>query len=161
MFDVPGNPTELEYKYHFLSVSYSEGDDSPATALLLQQFKPNIEELVLDTKSGKQMKSGVKRKVRVPTAIGVVTVHDSSTQVLSINSSFNSCVSTVFMADILFVVVLWTVSLGRCWETVLEQLSFNSCQVSPLLSQPRQSSVQRGVYVCWYLCDTLWAMCRF
>lgn len=70
MFDVPGNPTELEYKYHFLSVSYAEGDDSPATALLLQQFKPNIEELVLDTKSGKQMKSGVKRKVRVPKAIG-------------------------------------------------------------------------------------------
>ncbi|KAM4788956.1 mediator of RNA polymerase II transcription subunit 14 [Cyanocitta cristata] len=63
MFDVPGNPTELEYKYHFLSVSYAEGDDSPATALLLQQFKPNIEELVLDTKSGKQMKSGVKRKL--------------------------------------------------------------------------------------------------
>ncbi|KAJ7420067.1 hypothetical protein BTVI_22840 [Pitangus sulphuratus] len=63
MFDVPGNPTELEYKYHFLSVSYAEGDDSPATALLLQQFKPNIEELVLDTKSGRQMKSGVKRKL--------------------------------------------------------------------------------------------------
>uniref|UniRef100_A0A8B9T8P0 Mediator of RNA polymerase II transcription subunit 14 n=1 Tax=Anas platyrhynchos TaxID=8839 RepID=A0A8B9T8P0_ANAPL len=63
MFDVSGNPTELEYKYHFLSVSYAEGDDSPATALLLQQFKPNIEELVLDTKSGKQMKSGVKRKL--------------------------------------------------------------------------------------------------
>uniref|UniRef100_A0A8C9L334 Mediator of RNA polymerase II transcription subunit 14 n=1 Tax=Pavo cristatus TaxID=9049 RepID=A0A8C9L334_PAVCR len=63
MFDVPGNPTELEYKYYFLSVSYSEGDDNPATALLLQQFKPNIEELVLDTKSGKQMKSGVKRKL--------------------------------------------------------------------------------------------------
>ncbi|RMC06254.1 hypothetical protein DUI87_15685 [Hirundo rustica rustica] len=63
MFDVPGNPTEVEYKYHFLSVSYAEGDDSPATALLLQQFKPNIEELVLDTKGGKQMKSGVKRKL--------------------------------------------------------------------------------------------------
>ncbi|POI35016.1 hypothetical protein CIB84_001232 [Bambusicola thoracicus] len=63
MFDVPGNPTELEYKYYFLSVSYAEGDDNPATALLLQQFKPNIEELVLDTKSGKQMKSGVKRKL--------------------------------------------------------------------------------------------------
>lgn len=70
MFDVPGNPTELEYKYHFLSVSYPEGDDSPATALLLQQFKPNIEELVLDTKSGKQMKSGVKRKVCFPKAMG-------------------------------------------------------------------------------------------
>lgn len=63
MFEVPGNPTELEYKYHFLSVSCAEGDDSPATALLLQQFKPNIEELVLDTRSGKQAKSGAKRKV--------------------------------------------------------------------------------------------------
>lgn len=70
MFDVPGNPTELEYKYHFLSVSYAEGDDSPATALLLQQFKPNIEELVLDTKSGKQMKSGVKRKVLFQKPLG-------------------------------------------------------------------------------------------
>lgn len=119
MFDVPGNPTELEYKYHFLSVSYAEGDDSPATALLLQQFKPNIEELVLDTKSGKQMKSGVKRKVHVPKAIGVVTVHESSTQILSINSSFSSHVSRVCMADILLVWVLWTASLGRCWESVL------------------------------------------
>uniref|UniRef100_A0A452GQC7 Mediator of RNA polymerase II transcription subunit 14 n=1 Tax=Gopherus agassizii TaxID=38772 RepID=A0A452GQC7_9SAUR len=63
MFEVPGNPTELEYKNHFLSVSCPEGDDSPATALLLQQFKPNIEELVLDTKSGKQAKGGAKRKL--------------------------------------------------------------------------------------------------
>lgn len=119
MFDVPGNPTELEYKYHFLSVSYAEGDDSPATALLLQQFKPNIEELVLDTKSGKLMKSGVKRKVRAPKAIGVITVHESSTQVLSINVSFSSHVSSVCRAGILPVVVLWTASLGKCWESVL------------------------------------------
>ncbi|XP_053242885.1 mediator of RNA polymerase II transcription subunit 14 isoform X4 [Podarcis raffonei] len=63
MFDVPNNPTQLEYKYYFLSVSYAEGDDSPATAVLLQQFKPNIEELVLDTKSGKQAKGGTKRKL--------------------------------------------------------------------------------------------------
>ncbi|KAM3837016.1 mediator of RNA polymerase II transcription subunit 14 isoform 3-T3 [Vipera latastei] len=63
MFDVPNNPTQLEYKYYFLSVSYAEGDDSPATAVLLQQFKPNIEELVLDTKSSKQAKSGAKRKL--------------------------------------------------------------------------------------------------
>lgn len=63
MFDVPNNPTQLEYKYYFLSVNYAEGDDSPATAVLLQQFKPNIEELVLDTKSGKQAKGGTKRKV--------------------------------------------------------------------------------------------------
>ncbi|XP_053165860.1 mediator of RNA polymerase II transcription subunit 14 isoform X3 [Hemicordylus capensis] len=63
MFDVPSNPTELEYKYFFLSVTYAEGDDNPATAVLLQQFKPNIEELVLDTKSGKQAKGGTKRKL--------------------------------------------------------------------------------------------------
>ncbi|XP_033003053.1 mediator of RNA polymerase II transcription subunit 14 isoform X4 [Lacerta agilis] len=63
MIDVPSNPTQLEYKYYFLSVSYAEGDDSPATAVLLQQFKPNIEELVLDTKSGKQAKGGTKRKL--------------------------------------------------------------------------------------------------
>ncbi|KAH0624777.1 hypothetical protein JD844_032568 [Phrynosoma platyrhinos] len=63
MFDVPNNPTQLEYKYYFLSVSYPEGDDAPATAVLLQQFKPNIEELVLDTKSGKHAKGGTKRKL--------------------------------------------------------------------------------------------------
>ncbi|KAG8136426.1 hypothetical protein E2320_005007, partial [Naja naja] len=63
MFDVPNNPTQVEYKYYFLSVSYAEGDDSPATAVLLQQYKPNIEELVLDTKSSKQAKSGTKRKL--------------------------------------------------------------------------------------------------
>ncbi|XP_062982599.1 mediator of RNA polymerase II transcription subunit 14 isoform X3 [Elgaria multicarinata webbii] len=63
MFDVPSNPTQLEYKYYFLSVNYAEGDDSPATAVLLQQFKPNIEELVLDTKSGKHAKGGTKRKL--------------------------------------------------------------------------------------------------
>ncbi|XP_044297689.1 mediator of RNA polymerase II transcription subunit 14 isoform X1 [Varanus komodoensis] len=63
MFDVPSNPTQLEYKYYFLSVSYAEGDDYPATAVLLQQFKPNIEELVLDTKSGKHAKGGTKRKL--------------------------------------------------------------------------------------------------
>uniref|UniRef100_A0ACB8FHL7 Mediator of RNA polymerase II transcription subunit 14 n=1 Tax=Sphaerodactylus townsendi TaxID=933632 RepID=A0ACB8FHL7_9SAUR len=63
MFDVPSNPTQLEYKYYFLSVSYPEGDDNPATAVLLQQFKPNIEELVLDTKSRRQTKSGTKRKL--------------------------------------------------------------------------------------------------
>lgn len=65
MFDIPSNPTQLEYKYYFLSVSYAEGDDNPATALLLQQFKPNIEELVLDTKSGRQAKAGTKHKVWV------------------------------------------------------------------------------------------------
>jgi len=101
MYDVPGNPTELEYKYHFLSVSYAEGDDSPATALLLQQFKPNIEELVLDTKSAKQMKSGVKRKVHASKAIALVIERESETHVLSINSSLSSVVSNICVADIL------------------------------------------------------------
>ncbi|KAJ6667647.1 hypothetical protein lerEdw1_016768 [Lerista edwardsae] len=63
MFEVPSNPTQLEYKYYFLSVAYAEGDDNPATAVLLQQFKPNIEELVLDIKSLKQAKCGTKRKL--------------------------------------------------------------------------------------------------
>lgn len=89
MFDVSGNPTELEYKYHFLSVSYAEGDDSPATALLLQQFKPNIEELVLDTKSGKQMKSGVKRKVCASEAFGLVLECGNQRHVLNISTSFS------------------------------------------------------------------------
>uniref|UniRef100_A0A5F8G3N9 Mediator of RNA polymerase II transcription subunit 14 n=1 Tax=Monodelphis domestica TaxID=13616 RepID=A0A5F8G3N9_MONDO len=62
MFEVPSNPTELEYKYHFLSVSSAEGDESPATALLLQQFKTNIEERLLDPKAGK-VRAGVKRKL--------------------------------------------------------------------------------------------------
>lgn len=93
MFDVPGNPTELEYKYYFLSVSYAEGDDNPATALLLQQFKPNIEELVLDTKSGKQMKSGVKRKVCISKAFRLVLNSGSQTHVLSIITSFSAAVS--------------------------------------------------------------------
>ncbi|XP_064413391.1 mediator of RNA polymerase II transcription subunit 14 isoform X2 [Latimeria chalumnae] len=63
MFEIPGCPTQLEYKYYFLSVSQSDGDDSPPIALLLQQFKPNIEELALDPKSGKQTKAGMKRKL--------------------------------------------------------------------------------------------------
>lgn len=93
MFDVPGNPTELEYKYYFLSVSYAEGDDNPATALLLQQFKPNIEELVLDTKSGKQMKSGVKRKVCISKGFRLFLKSGSQTHVLSIITSFSAAVS--------------------------------------------------------------------
>uniref|UniRef100_A0A4X2JSE2 Mediator of RNA polymerase II transcription subunit 14 n=1 Tax=Vombatus ursinus TaxID=29139 RepID=A0A4X2JSE2_VOMUR len=63
MFEVPSSPTELEYKYHFLSVSLAEGDENPATALLLQQFKTNIEERLLDPKAGKQVRAGVKRKL--------------------------------------------------------------------------------------------------
>ncbi|RXN01880.1 Mediator of RNA polymerase II transcription subunit 14 [Acipenser ruthenus] len=46
MFHVAGCPTELEYKYYFLSVSLLDGEEGPPTALLLQQFKPNLEELM-------------------------------------------------------------------------------------------------------------------
>ncbi|XP_043927769.1 mediator of RNA polymerase II transcription subunit 14 [Protopterus annectens] len=63
MFEVPHSPTELQYKYHFLSVSQPECDDTPPMALLMQQFKPNIEELVLDARHVKQVKSGDKRKL--------------------------------------------------------------------------------------------------
>ncbi|MEE6469607.1 hypothetical protein FKM82_008693 [Ascaphus truei] len=63
MFEVAGSPTELEYSYHFFSVSHTEGEDGPPTALVLQRFKPNIEVLALDGKSGKQGKAGTKRKL--------------------------------------------------------------------------------------------------
>ncbi|XP_006638955.1 mediator of RNA polymerase II transcription subunit 14 [Lepisosteus oculatus] len=63
MFDVPGCPTELEYKYYFLSVTMLEGDEGPPSAQLLQQFKPNLEELVLDATPGRGAKSGTKRKL--------------------------------------------------------------------------------------------------
>lgn len=65
MLDWPGCPVDLQYKYYFLSVSQglTDPDDCPPTALLLQQFKPNIEELVLDVKAGKQPKAGDKHKV--------------------------------------------------------------------------------------------------
>ncbi|XP_075052510.1 mediator of RNA polymerase II transcription subunit 14 isoform X2 [Mixophyes fleayi] len=63
MFEVAGSPTELEYNYHFLSVSHTEGEDSPPTALLLQRFKRNIEELSFDGTWRKQGKAGCKRKL--------------------------------------------------------------------------------------------------
>ncbi|XP_073472427.1 mediator of RNA polymerase II transcription subunit 14 isoform X4 [Aquarana catesbeiana] len=63
MFEVAGSPTELQYNYHFLSVSHNDGEDNPPTALLLQRFKTNIEELSFDGTWRKQAKAGCKRKL--------------------------------------------------------------------------------------------------
>uniref|UniRef100_A0A671NW32 Mediator of RNA polymerase II transcription subunit 14 n=1 Tax=Sinocyclocheilus anshuiensis TaxID=1608454 RepID=A0A671NW32_9TELE len=63
MFDVSNNPTELLYKYYFLSVSQIESEDALPSAQLLQQFKPNLEELVQDISSGRMARPGAKRKV--------------------------------------------------------------------------------------------------
>ncbi|KAG8589771.1 hypothetical protein GDO81_006519 [Engystomops pustulosus] len=63
MIEVPGNPTELEYSYHFLSVSHTEGEDNPPTALMLKRFKTNVDELSFDGTWRKQGKAGCKRKL--------------------------------------------------------------------------------------------------
>lgn len=63
MFEVAASPTELQYNYHFLSVSHTDGEDNPPTALLLQRFKTNIDELSYDGTLRKQVKAGCKRKV--------------------------------------------------------------------------------------------------
>ncbi|XP_040194040.1 mediator of RNA polymerase II transcription subunit 14 isoform X5 [Rana temporaria] len=63
MFEVAGSPTELQYNYHFLSVSHNDGEDNPPTALLLQRFKTNIDELSFDGTWRKQTKAGCKRKL--------------------------------------------------------------------------------------------------
>ncbi len=63
MFDVSTNPTELQYKYYFLSVSQTESEDGLPSAQLLQLFKPNLEELVQDISSGRMARPGSKRKV--------------------------------------------------------------------------------------------------
>ncbi|XP_069801267.1 mediator of RNA polymerase II transcription subunit 14 isoform X2 [Dendropsophus ebraccatus] len=63
MLEVGGNPTELEYNYHFLSVSHNDGEDNPPTALLLQRFKTNVDELSFDGTWRKQGKAGCKRKL--------------------------------------------------------------------------------------------------
>lgn len=65
MLEVPSNPTELEYNYYFLSVNHTEGEDNPPTALLLQRFKTNVDELSFDGTWRKQVKAGCKRKVSV------------------------------------------------------------------------------------------------
>lgn len=63
MLEVPNKPTQLSYKYYFMSVNAAEREDTPVMALLLQQFKENIQELVFRTKPGKQPRTGPKRKV--------------------------------------------------------------------------------------------------
>ncbi|KAM4609479.1 mediator of RNA polymerase II transcription subunit 14 isoform 1-T1 [Polymixia lowei] len=63
MLDVPGCPTELQYKYSFLSVSQLEGEEGPPCAQLLQHFKPNLEQLVQDTTTVKGARPGTKRKL--------------------------------------------------------------------------------------------------
>ncbi|XP_059356261.1 mediator of RNA polymerase II transcription subunit 14-like isoform X1 [Carassius carassius] len=63
MFDVSNNLTELQYKYYFLSVSQTESEDGLPSALLLQQFKPSLEELVQDISSGRIVRPGSKRKL--------------------------------------------------------------------------------------------------
>ena len=67
MLDASGCPTELQYKYYFLSVSQMEGEEGPPCAQLLQNFKPNLEQLVQDPASGKKAHPGTKRKVQAPT----------------------------------------------------------------------------------------------
>ncbi|KAG9485631.1 hypothetical protein GDO78_008622 [Eleutherodactylus coqui] len=63
MLELPSHPTELEYNYHFLSVSHTEGEDNPPTALLLQRFKTNVDELSFDGTWRKHGKAGCKRKL--------------------------------------------------------------------------------------------------
>ncbi|KAG7261764.1 hypothetical protein CRUP_009516 [Coryphaenoides rupestris] len=62
MLDAPGCPTELQYKYSFLSVSQLEGEEGPPCAQLLQHFKPNLELLVQDPASARKALPGAKRK---------------------------------------------------------------------------------------------------
>lgn len=63
MLEVPNKPTQLSYKYYFLSVNAVDREDSPLMALLLQQFKENLQESVYRTKNGKQPRTSTKRKV--------------------------------------------------------------------------------------------------
>ncbi|KAG9348969.1 hypothetical protein JZ751_029286 [Albula glossodonta] len=63
MFEVPSSPIELEYKYYFLSVTQLEGEEGLPSAQLFQQFKPNLEELVLGSMPVKGAKLGTKRKL--------------------------------------------------------------------------------------------------
>ncbi|XP_035248987.1 mediator of RNA polymerase II transcription subunit 14 isoform X1 [Anguilla anguilla] len=63
MFEVPGCPTELQYKYYFLSVMQLEGEEGPPCAQLLQEFKPNLEELLQDAAASRAARPGAKRKL--------------------------------------------------------------------------------------------------
>uniref|UniRef100_A0A8C5E7J2 Mediator of RNA polymerase II transcription subunit 14 n=1 Tax=Gouania willdenowi TaxID=441366 RepID=A0A8C5E7J2_GOUWI len=42
MFDIPGSPTALRFKYSFLSVTQLEGEDGPLCAQLLQHYKSKL-----------------------------------------------------------------------------------------------------------------------
>ncbi|XP_061081608.1 mediator of RNA polymerase II transcription subunit 14 isoform X1 [Conger conger] len=63
MLGVPGCPTELQYKYYFLSTTQLEGQEPLPSAQLLQEFKPNLEELVQDAASSRAPRPGAKRKL--------------------------------------------------------------------------------------------------
>ncbi|XP_019799105.2 mediator of RNA polymerase II transcription subunit 14 isoform X3 [Tursiops truncatus] len=63
MLEVPNKPTQLSYQYYLMSVNAADREDSPVMALLLLQFKENIQELVYRTKNGKQPRSSTKRKL--------------------------------------------------------------------------------------------------
>uniref|UniRef100_G1U7B5 Mediator of RNA polymerase II transcription subunit 14 n=1 Tax=Oryctolagus cuniculus TaxID=9986 RepID=G1U7B5_RABIT len=63
MLEVPNKPTQLLYKYYFMSVNAADREDSPVMALLLQQFKENVQDFVFHTKTGKQTRTGTKRKL--------------------------------------------------------------------------------------------------
>lgn len=77
MLEVPNKPTQLSYKYYFLSVNAVDREDSPLMALLLQQFKENLQESVYRTKNGKQPRTSTKRKVcsRTEMSPGFVSVN--------------------------------------------------------------------------------------
>ena len=77
MLEVPNKPTQLSYKYYFLSVNPVDREDSPLMALLLQQFKENLQESVYRTKNGKQPRTSTKRKVRSQTEMspGFVSIN--------------------------------------------------------------------------------------
>lgn len=62
MLEVPNKPTQLSYKYYFLSVSAADREDGPVMALLLQQLKENIQDMIF-RKPGKHARTGTKRKL--------------------------------------------------------------------------------------------------
>ncbi|XP_053418803.1 mediator of RNA polymerase II transcription subunit 14-like [Nycticebus coucang] len=63
MLEVPNKPTQLSYKYYFLSVNATDGEDSPVMAVLLQQLEENVQDLIFHTKSGKLTRTGTKHKL--------------------------------------------------------------------------------------------------
>ncbi|XP_045140092.1 mediator of RNA polymerase II transcription subunit 14-like [Echinops telfairi] len=63
LLEVPDKPTELAYKYYFLSVNGTYYEDTPVAAVMLQQFKENIQDMGMHVKAGKPLRSGAKRKL--------------------------------------------------------------------------------------------------